>query len=112
MRVPTWICGCCSDSGALTDADRLREQRRLLTERIARHQAMVEVIDRELNARTLGITLTAEERLEVFGSTRLEDNAALAEDLADLTQRDPAQVVQHECQPLARSESRGRALCV
>jgi DNA-binding transcriptional MerR regulator len=64
---------------ALTDADRLREQRRLLTERIARHQAMVEVIDRELNARTLGITLTAEERLEVFGSTRLEDNAALAE---------------------------------
>jgi MerR family transcriptional regulator, thiopeptide resistance regulator len=41
---------------------------------------MVVAIDRELNARTLGLTLTARERLEVFGSTRLEDNAARAED--------------------------------
>jgi MerR family transcriptional regulator, thiopeptide resistance regulator len=62
-----------------TDADRLREQRRLLEDRIARHRAMVAAIDRELNARTLGIALTAAERLEIFGSTRLEDNAGRAQ---------------------------------
>jgi MerR family transcriptional regulator, thiopeptide resistance regulator len=67
-----------TDPGS-TDEDQLRRQRDLLAERIARHQAMVAVIDNELNARTLGITLTARERLEVFGSTRLEDNAARAE---------------------------------
>ncbi|MEU0565449.1 MerR family transcriptional regulator [Nonomuraea sp. NPDC005983] len=64
---------------ALSDVDRLHEQRRLLTERVARHQAMVAVIDRELNARRVGIALTPEERLEVFGSTRLEDGAERAE---------------------------------
>jgi hypothetical protein len=40
---------------------------------------MVAAIDRELNARKLGIALTPEERLEAFGSTRLEDNAVRAE---------------------------------
>jgi MerR family transcriptional regulator, thiopeptide resistance regulator len=61
------------------DEDQLRGQRDLLTGRIARDQAMVTAIDRELNARKLGLTLTARERLEVFGSTRLEDNADRAE---------------------------------
>jgi DNA-binding transcriptional MerR regulator len=56
-------------------ADHLAEQRRLLADRVARHQAMVAVIDKELAARELGMTITAEERLEIFGSTRLEDNA-------------------------------------
>ncbi|MEV0147171.1 MULTISPECIES: MerR family transcriptional regulator [unclassified Nonomuraea] len=64
---------------AISDADRLHDQRRLLAERIARHQAMVAVIDKELKARKIGIALTPEERLEVFGSTRLEDNADRAE---------------------------------
>ncbi len=63
----------------ITDEDQLRRQRRLLTDRIARHNAMVTAIDKELAARKLGMTLTPEERLEVFGSTRLEDNAAQAE---------------------------------
>jgi hypothetical protein len=35
---------------------------------------MVAAIDRELNARKLGIALTPEERLEAFGSTRLAIN--------------------------------------
>ena len=56
-------------------AAHLADQRRLLTERIDRYQAMVAVLDKELSARELGLTLTPEERLEVFGSTRLEDNA-------------------------------------
>ncbi|GAA4930326.1 DNA-binding transcriptional MerR regulator [Nonomuraea thailandensis] len=63
---------------ARTDADRLREQRTLLTARIERQQAMLASIDRELHARELGLTLTPRERLEIFGSTRLEDNAARA----------------------------------
>lgn len=58
------------------DAEHLTDQRRLLTERIERHRAMVAVIDKELMARELGLTITPEERLEVFGGTLLEDNAA------------------------------------
>jgi DNA-binding transcriptional MerR regulator len=64
---------------ATTADDHLRRQRGLLTDRITRHQAMVTAIDRELAAHSLGITLSAAERLEVFGNTRLEDNAARAE---------------------------------
>ncbi len=74
----TTIAAMLADPTA-TDEDRLRHQRDLLTERITRHQAMVAAIDKELNARTLGITLTPAERLAVFGNTRLEDNAARAE---------------------------------
>jgi MerR family transcriptional regulator, thiopeptide resistance regulator len=40
---------------------------------------MVAVIDKELSARKMGIRLTPRERLEVFGSTRLEDRADRAE---------------------------------
>jgi DNA-binding transcriptional MerR regulator len=58
-------------------AAHLADQRRLLSERIARYQAMVDVIDKELDARELGLTLTPEERLEVFGNTRIEDSARL-----------------------------------
>jgi DNA-binding transcriptional MerR regulator len=57
------------------DGDHLQRQRELLTARIARCQAMVTVIDKELSARKMGIRLTPRERLEVFGSTRLEDRA-------------------------------------
>jgi DNA-binding transcriptional MerR regulator len=74
----TTIAAMLADTGT-TDEDRLRHQRDLLTERVTRHQTMIETIDRELNARTLGLTLTPAERLAVFGSTRLEDNAARAE---------------------------------
>ncbi|AQZ62605.1 HTH-type transcriptional activator tipA [[Actinomadura] parvosata subsp. kistnae] len=65
---------------ARTDADRLREQRALLAARAERQRAMVAAIDKELNARKLGLSLTPQERLEIFGSTRLEDNAARAEE--------------------------------
>jgi MerR family transcriptional regulator, thiopeptide resistance regulator len=62
-----------------TDSDHLQRQRRLLAGRIARYQAMIAVIDKELAARTMGIALTPEERLEIFGNTRLEDLADQAE---------------------------------
>jgi MerR family transcriptional regulator, thiopeptide resistance regulator len=63
-----------------TDAlGHLRRQRGLLTERIGRLNAMVEAIDHEMEARTMDIRLTPEERLEVFGEFRPEDHAEEAE---------------------------------
>jgi MerR family transcriptional regulator, thiopeptide resistance regulator len=63
-----------------TDAlGHLRRQRGLLTERIGRLNAMVEAIDYEMEARTMDIKLTSEERLEVFGEFRPEDHAVEAE---------------------------------
>jgi DNA-binding transcriptional MerR regulator len=57
----------------------LRRQRGLLTERIEHLNAMVEAIDFEMEARTMDIPLTPEERLEVFGEFRPEDYAEEAE---------------------------------
>jgi MerR family transcriptional regulator, thiopeptide resistance regulator len=63
-----------------TDAvGHLRRQRGLLTERIERLSAMVEAIDYEMEAMTVDIPLTPEERLEVFGEFRPEDYAEEAE---------------------------------
>jgi MerR family transcriptional regulator, thiopeptide resistance regulator len=63
-----------------TDAiGHLRRQRGLLAERIERLSAMVDAIDYEMEARTMNIRLTPEERLEVFGEFRPEDYAEEAE---------------------------------
>jgi MerR family transcriptional regulator, thiopeptide resistance regulator len=63
-----------------TDAlGHLRRQRRLLTGRIDRLRSMVDAIDYEMEARTMNIKLTPEERLEVFGEFRPEDYAEEAE---------------------------------
>ena len=67
------------DDPGSTDGDHLRRQRQLLGARIARCQAMAAVIDKELSVRKLGISLTPQERLEVFGSTPMEDLAEEAE---------------------------------
>ena len=65
-----------ADPGS-TDGDHLRRQRQLLAARIARCQAMVAAIEKELSVRKVGISLTPHERLEVFGRLRhrLEDLA-------------------------------------
>ncbi len=57
----------------------LRRQHELLTQRIKRLRAMVAAIDYEMEAKMMGIQLTPEERLEVFGGFRLEDYAEEAE---------------------------------
>jgi MerR family transcriptional regulator, thiopeptide resistance regulator len=57
----------------------LRRQRSLLIERIDRLNAMVDAIDNEMEAMTMEIPLTPEERLEVFGEFRPEDHAEEAE---------------------------------
>jgi len=67
------------DDPESTDADHLRRQRQLLAARVARCQALAAVIDKELSVRKLGISLTPQERLEVFGSTLLADLADQAE---------------------------------
>jgi DNA-binding transcriptional MerR regulator len=63
-----------------TDAmGHLRRQRGLLVERIEHLSAMVDSIDYEMEARTMDIRLTPEERFEVFGEFRPEDHAEEAE---------------------------------
>jgi DNA-binding transcriptional MerR regulator len=57
----------------------LRRQRGLLIERIERLNAMVDAIDYEMEARTMDINLTPEERFEIFGEFRPEDHAEEAE---------------------------------
>jgi DNA-binding transcriptional MerR regulator len=54
----------------LDDADpveHLRRQHRLLRERLERTQAMVAAVEKEMEARAMGMSLTPEEKFEVFG---------------------------------------------
>ena len=48
-------------------AEHLRRQHRLLQDRLARTRAMVAAVEKEMEARAMGINLTPEERFEVFG---------------------------------------------
>lgn len=57
----------------------LHRQRELLTERIKRLRAMIEAIDYEMEAQTVGIRLTPEERFEVFSDFHPEHYADEAE---------------------------------
>ncbi len=65
------------------DADpaaHLRRQHRLLRERLERTQAMVAAVEKEMEARQMGISLTPEERFEVFGDGFSEEYQAEAEE--------------------------------
>jgi MerR family transcriptional regulator, thiopeptide resistance regulator len=60
--------------------DHLRRQHRLLRAQISRHQAMVSAIEKEMEARQMGIALTPEEQFEIFGENyHGEEYAAEAE---------------------------------
>jgi DNA-binding transcriptional MerR regulator len=72
------IAGIMTDPRA-TDEEHLTRQRQLLAGQVSRCQAMLAAVDKELAARKVGLSLTPRERLEVFGSTRLEDHADEAE---------------------------------
>jgi DNA-binding transcriptional MerR regulator len=52
------------DSGA---EDHLRRQHRLLREQIVRRQVLLLALEKEMEARSMGISLTPEEQLEIFG---------------------------------------------
>jgi DNA-binding transcriptional MerR regulator len=57
----------------------LRRQHRLLTGRVARLQEMVAAVERAMEAEKMGITLTPEERFELFGDFVPEDYAKEAQ---------------------------------
>ncbi|MGY1704092.1 MerR family transcriptional regulator [Geodermatophilus sp. SYSU D00697] len=55
------------DDPSADPAEHLRRQHRLLLDRLERTRAMVAAVEKEMEARAMGIELTAEERFEVFG---------------------------------------------
>lgn len=59
--------------GSGDTSSHLRWQHRLLTQRITRLQEMVALIEKEMEAKQMGISLTPEERFEVFGDFVPED---------------------------------------
>src|SRR3954468_7195370 len=65
------------------DADaaaHLRRQHRLLRERLERTRAMVAAVEKEMEAQQMGISLTPEERFELFGSGFSDEYQAEAEE--------------------------------
>jgi MerR family transcriptional regulator, thiopeptide resistance regulator len=57
----------------------LRRQRGLLRERIGRLERMVAAVEKEMEARNMGIPLSPEERFEVFGDFNPDDHAVEVE---------------------------------
>ena len=55
------------DDPSADPAEHLRRQHRLLLDRLDRTSAMVAAVEKEMEARAMGISLTPEERFEVFG---------------------------------------------
>ena len=72
------IATILSDPGANTGAH-LRRQRELLRNRISRLTAMITSVEKELEAYTMGIQLTPEEKFEIFGPNYSEDYETEAE---------------------------------
>ncbi|MER7078963.1 DNA-binding transcriptional regulator, MerR family [Saccharopolyspora kobensis] len=62
-----------------TDREHLRRQRELLLARIDRLQRVVAAVERELEASTMGVELTQEEKFELFGDFDPDDHAEEAE---------------------------------
>jgi MerR family transcriptional regulator, thiopeptide resistance regulator len=68
-----------TDGGADASAH-LRRQHGMLRDRIRRLERMVIAVEKALEARTMGINLTPEERLEVFGDHDPDEHAAEVEE--------------------------------
>jgi MerR family transcriptional regulator, thiopeptide resistance regulator len=68
------IAEILADPTAGTD-DHLRRQHRLLRQRRARDEALLAAIEKEMEARKMGISLTPEEQFEIFGTDRLDEYA-------------------------------------
>jgi DNA-binding transcriptional MerR regulator len=64
----------------VSSVDHLRRQHLLLTRRVDQLHAMIAALERELEAKQMGINLTPEERLEVFGNFPADEYAAEAEE--------------------------------
>lgn len=59
--------------------DHLRRQHALLRARQERTAALIGAIESEIEARKMGMALTPEEQLEIFGTDKLDEHAAEAE---------------------------------
>jgi DNA-binding transcriptional MerR regulator len=68
-----------TDGGADASAH-LRRQHAMLLDRIRRLERMAAAVEKALEARTMGINLTPEERFEVFGDFNPDDHAAEVEE--------------------------------
>ncbi len=66
--------------GSADPVAHLRRQHAMLLDRIGRLQRMAAAVEKAMEARTMGINLTPEERLEVFGDFDPEEHAAEAEE--------------------------------
>ena len=67
------------DDPTADPAAHLRRQHALLRERLERTQAMVAAVEKEMEAQQMGISLTPEERFELFGDGFSEEYQAEAE---------------------------------
>jgi DNA-binding transcriptional MerR regulator len=63
------IAEILADPGGTTD-DHLRAQHRMLRSRIDRDTDLLRAIEKEMEARRMGISLTPEEQFEIFGSDK------------------------------------------
>ena len=72
------IAGMLAAPDAGTD-DHLRRQHRLLRQRQARSEVLLAALEREMEARKMGISLTPEEQFEIFGTDKLGEYTAEAE---------------------------------
>ena len=68
------------DDPSADPAAHLRRQHRLLRDRLDRTQQMVAAVEKEMEARAMGISLTPEERFELFGDGFSEDYEREAEE--------------------------------
>jgi DNA-binding transcriptional MerR regulator len=68
------------DDPSADPAEHLRRQHRLLRDRLERTQAMVAAVEKEMEAMTMGISLTPEERFELFGDWLPEEYEQEAEE--------------------------------
>jgi DNA-binding transcriptional MerR regulator len=66
--------------GAADATAHLRRQHALLVDRIGRLQRMAVAVEKAMEAHTLGISLTPEERFEVFGDFNPDEHAAEVEE--------------------------------
>ena len=64
------IAAMLDDPGAGTDSH-LRTQHRMLRERIARQQELLVALEKEMEKRDMGMSLTPEEQFEVFGTDKV-----------------------------------------
>src|ERR671926_462420 len=67
-------------AGVTVPAVHLRRQHRLLRDRLERTRATVAAVEKEMEARQMGISLTPEERFELFGDGFSEEYEREAEE--------------------------------